>query len=141
MDNGLLLVLIGGFVGLASSLAATILTHYLAGRRLRAQLERENVLRREEREREDGLRRYEREREDQLRREELRRQAVLREADMLWQDIERMDEDLRHIPQVDINTRMRLERRLVEWTRRRQRLLEEAHHLEYGAQLPEETKP
>ena len=162
MDKDLLLVLMGGLVGLLSSLAAALLTHYLDGRRLRAQLqrenllrheererenllrheerERENLLRHEERERENLLRREEREREDQLRRTELRRQTIIREADALWRDMERMRENLRHIPQGH-SDKFELERRLAEWTRRRQNLLKEEHDFVYRTRGSENTAP
>jgi hypothetical protein len=144
MDKDLLLVLIGGLVGLVSSLVTAFITHQLDNRRLKVQLERENMLPREEREREDELRRKERERddqlrreererEDQLRREEFRRQSITREVDALFRDIQRMGETLDRTPKSDFGIRQHLERQIEEWTRRRQQLQKEQSALVQSA--------
>jgi hypothetical protein len=122
-------LVVGGLIGLVSSLLTTLLAYQLEGRRLRAQLARENLLRHEEREREDRLRQEEWQQQSQLHREEMRRQSVLREADNLWRDSERWEEALSQLPAHDLSNRHYLEQRIADWTKRRNDLLKEERAL------------
>ena len=86
------LALIGGLIGFASSLLTALLTYYLAGKRLRLQIAREDELRREQRDRENDLRNQEREREDKLRQEERERENQLRKEEREREDSLRKEE-------------------------------------------------
>ena len=131
MDKDLTLVLVGGVIGLVSSLVSVFLTYRFEDKRFRAQMARDDELRREERERDDALRKEQRERDDQLRWQDRRREANAREIDALWRDIQRLREKLAEANNAIAQNH--LQKDILDLTRRRDELLEEHRGLVYGA--------
>ena len=109
MDRDVVLVLAGGDIGLMSSRLTTLVNYLLQGRRPRERLERE-----------DRLRHEETERDRRLYLDGIERQNRLMAIDMLWRDMQRLEELAQNSPPEAEHGRPDLEKRYDEFARRRE---------------------